>query len=64
MAPPQKRVLIEDPSIEFKDEDAANSIKQLFVYLWDNKDVFDAFTNKFLVPYCEELMETDPFKVD
>ncbi len=57
-------MLIDDASIEFKDEDAPQSIKQLFVYLWDNKDVFDAFTNKFLVPYCEELMKTDPAKVD
>jgi len=56
--------LIDDPSIEFNDEDAANSIKQMFVYLWDSKDVFDAFANQFLVPYCEQQMNIDPFKVD
>lgn len=50
---PIRRKLIDDPTSEFNDEDAANSVKQLFTYLWDNKDVFNAFSNNFLVPYCE-----------
>lgn len=57
-------MLIDDPSTEFNDEDAANSVKQLFTYLWDNKDVFNAFSGTFLVPYCEQHIVHDPFKVD
>mmetsp|Transcript_34536 Transcript_34536/g.45429 ORF Transcript_34536/g.45429 Transcript_34536/m.45429 type:complete len:152 (+) Transcript_34536:123-578(+) len=61
---PHNRVLVEDPNKLFSDEDAANAIKQMFGYLWENKDVFDAFSNAFLVPYCEEMLQKDPFKVD
>ena len=62
---PHRRVLAEDPSMLFpSDEDAATAIKQIFSYLWDNKDVFDAFSNQFLFNYCEEMMVEDPFKVD
>ena len=61
---PHTRVLADDPNKLFEDEDAATAIKQIFSYLWDNKDVFDEFSNQFLVNYCEEMMIEDPFKVD
>lgn len=61
---PHTRIIAEDPSALFDDEDAATAIKQIFSYLWDNKDVFDEFSNNFLVKYCEEMMVEDPLKVD
>ena len=45
MPKPHKRVLAEDPNKLFSDEDAPSQIKQMFGYLWDNNDVFDAFSN-------------------
>ena len=55
LAKPQHRILIDDPASEFDDsDDAANSVKQLFGYLWDNPEVFENFSNKFLVQFCEE----------
>ena len=64
MPRPHRRVLQDDPNKLFSDEDAANAIKQMFGYLWENNEVFDAFSNAFLVPYCEEMLQTDPHKVD
>jgi len=41
-AKPHTRVLAEDNNALFpSDEDAATAVKQIFSYLWDNKDVFD-----------------------
>ena len=61
---PHNRQLAKDPNDLFSDDDAANAIKQMFGYLWENKDVFDAFSEKFLFTYCEEKLATDPAKVD
>ena len=61
---PHTRILSDEPTELFSDEDAPNAIKQMFGYLWDNKDVFDAFSNNFLVNYCEDKLKEDPFKVD
>ena len=57
-------MLADDPNKIFDDEDAATAIKQIFSYLWDNEDVFDEFSNNFLVSYCEEMMAENHFKVD
>ena len=55
LARPQHRILIDNPAQEFDDsDDAANSVKQLFGYLWDNPEVFENFSNRFLVPFCEQ----------
>ena len=61
---PTRRILIKDPSQEFESEDASNAVHQLFGFLWDYPEVFDAFTNDFLVPYCQEQMQINHFKVD
>ena len=45
MPKPHKRVLAEDANKLFSDEDAPSQIKQMFGYLWENNDVFDAFSN-------------------
>ena len=50
---PLRRILVKDPSSEFDSEDAANSIHQLFGFLWEYPEVFDAFSNDFLLKYCE-----------
>lgn len=64
MARPQTRVLVKDPSCEFDSEDAANSVQQLFGFLWEYPEVFDAFSNNFLFPYCQEQMISNPLLVD
>jgi len=61
---PQKRLLVKDPAQEFESEDAANSVHQLFGFLWEYPEVFDAFSDKFLVPYCLEQMSKNHLKVD
>ena len=58
------RILVKDPAQEFESEDAANSVHQLFGFLWEYPEVFDAFSNQFMVPYCTELMTKNPLKVD
>lgn len=45
MPHPQKRILVKDPAQEFDSEDAANSVQQLFGFLWEYPEVFDAFSN-------------------
>lgn len=65
LARPQKAIVVTDPSEEFNSEDAANAVSQLLGFLWEYPEVFDAFTGKFLVPYCKEnLAAGNPFKVD
>ena len=60
-----RRVLVKDPTNEFESEDAANSVHQLFGFLWEYPEVFDAFANDFLFKYCsEQITHGDPFKVD
>ena len=61
---PQKRILVKDPASEFDSEDAANSVHQLFGFLWEYPEVFDAFSNQFLVPYCIDQMQKNHLKVD
>lgn len=61
---PQRRILVNDPSREFESEDAANSVQQLFGFLWEYPEVIDAFSNDFMVPYCREHMKGDHLKVD
>ena len=53
-AQPQRRILVKDNAAEFDSEDAANSVHQLFGFLWEYSEVFDAFSNNFLLSYCEE----------
>lgn len=52
MARPERRTLVKDPSQEFDSEDAANSVQQLFGFLWEYPEVFDAFSDKFMFSYC------------
>ena len=53
-----------DSSKEFDSEDAANSVQQLFGFLWEYPEVVDAFSNEFLVPYCRQHISGDHLKVD
>lgn len=36
----------------------------LLSFLWDSPEVYDVFSNDFLVPYCLEKLKVEPFKVD
>ena len=61
---PQRRIVVKDPASEFESEDTATSVQQLFGFLWEYPEVFDTFSNNFLVQYCQEQMQVDEFKVD
>ena len=63
MARPIARRLLIDVKKGFESEDAAVPTSMLLGFLWDDQEIFDAFTDKFLAAHCEQLLIRDQSKL-
>ena len=60
---PEKRNLQLDVKKEFESEDAAVPVSMLLGFLWEDQEIFDTFSNRFLAEFCEKWIYTDELKV-
>ena len=60
MPAPKARKLLTDVKKEFESEDAAVPVAMLLGFLWDDQEVFNTFTDKFLTAFCNQWKDKNP----